>query len=115
MARVGLRVPEVPRHDLTFQVRYANPTADNRLVRFTVGFQGRAESAAYDDDLNMLRLNPYFTLDAIVSRQVAHGTELFLAAENLTNQRYQVALTPAANLGPPILIRAGVRVQLGAH
>lgn len=115
MALVGLRVPEVPRHDLTFQARYSNPAADNRLARFTVGLQGRAESAAYDDDMNTLRLNPYFTLDAIVSRQVAHGTELFLAAENLTNQRYQVALTPAANLGPPILVRIGVRVQLGAH
>jgi outer membrane receptor protein involved in Fe transport len=115
MALVGLRVPEVPRHDLTFQVRYSNLTANNRLARFTVGIQARAESATYDDDLNTLRLNPYFTMDAIVSRQLAHGTELFVATENLTNQRYQVALTPAANLGPPALVRVGLRFQLDRH
>jgi outer membrane receptor protein involved in Fe transport len=112
-ALVGLRIPEVPRHDLTFQVRYSNPNAASRLARFTVGVQGRAESATYDDSLNTLRLNPYFTIDAIISRQVAAGTELFLAGENLTNQRYEVALTPAPNLGPPILFRVGVRYDLG--
>jgi outer membrane receptor protein involved in Fe transport len=112
---VGRRIPEVPRHEVTFQVRYSNPTATSPWTRFTVGLQGRAESAAYDDDQNTLRLNPYFTLDAIVSRRLTPGTELFVAAENLTNQRYQVALTPATNLGPPILVRIGVRVQLGAR
>jgi outer membrane receptor protein involved in Fe transport len=112
-ALVGLRVPEVPRHEATFQVRYSNPAADNRLARFTVGLQGRAESATYDNDLNTLRLDPYFSLDALASYPVARGTELFAAAENLTNQRYQVALTPVANLGPPILMRVGIRFDLG--
>jgi iron complex outermembrane receptor protein len=112
-AHVGLRIPEVPRHDVTFQVRYSNPAADNPLARFTVAIQGRAESAAYDDDLNTLRLDPFFTLDALVSYPMPHGTELFVATENLTDQRYQVALTPAPNLGPPILVRVGVRFQLG--
>jgi outer membrane receptor protein involved in Fe transport len=114
-SRVGLRIPEVPRHEATFQVRYSNPAANNPLGRFTVGLQGRAESATYDDDLNTLRLDPYFTLDALVSHPVARGTELFVAAENLTNQRYQVALTPVANLGPPILVRVGVRLDLGGR
>lgn len=113
MALVGLRIPEVPRHALTFQMRYSNPNAANPLARFTVGLQGRAESAAYDDSLNTLRLGSYFTIDAIVSRQVAAGTELFVAGENLTDQRYEVALTPAPNLGPPILFRVGVRYDLG--
>lgn len=112
---VGLRVPEVPRHEITFQLRYTKPGAANPLARFNVGIQGRAESAAYDDDMNTLRLNPYFTLDATVSRRLASGVELFVAAENLTNQRYQVALTPTTNLGPPILVRAGVRLQLSSH
>ncbi|HLY62956.1 MAG TPA: TonB-dependent receptor [Terriglobia bacterium] len=112
---VGLRIPEVPRHEITFQARYTNPGAANPLARFNVGIQGRAESAAYDDDQNTLRLNPYFTVDATVSRRLASGVEVFLAGENLTNQRYQVALTPAANLGPPILVRVGVRLQLGSR
>jgi outer membrane receptor protein involved in Fe transport len=112
---VGLRIPEVPRHEVTFQVRYANPGAASPLARFNVGLQGRAESSAYDDDVNALRLNPYFALDATVSRRVTSGAELFVAAENLTNQRYQVALTPTANLGPPILVRAGIRLELGSR
>jgi outer membrane receptor protein involved in Fe transport len=112
---VGLRVPEVPRHEATFQVRYSNPGAASPLARFTLGIQGRAESAAYDDDVNTLRLHPYFTLDAIVSRCLTSGAELFVAAENLTDHRYQVALTPATNLGPPILVRVGVRLQLSSH
>ena len=114
-ALVGLRVQEVPRHEVTFQVRYSNQQAASRLARFTVGLQGRGESAAYDDDVNRLRLNPYFTLDAIISRRLTGGTELFVAAENLTNQRYEVALTPTTNLGPPILVRVGIRVQLGSR
>lgn len=112
---VGLRIPEVPRHEVTFQVRYSDPEAASPLARFDLGLQGRAESAAYDDDVNTLRLNPYFTLDATVSRKLTSGAEIFLAAENLTNQRYQVALTPVANLGPPILVRAGIRLQLGSR
>ncbi|HUI43091.1 MAG TPA: TonB-dependent receptor [Terriglobia bacterium] len=112
-ALVGLRIPEVPRHEATLQVRYSNPGAANRWARFTLGVQGRAESAAYDDDLNTLRLTPYFTLDATASEPLAPGVELFAAGENLTGQRYEVALTPAANLGPPVLFRAGVRFNLG--
>jgi outer membrane receptor protein involved in Fe transport len=112
---VGLRIPEVPRHQATFEVRYSNPSAASPFARFTLGLQGRAESAAYDDDLNTLRLRPYVTLDAIVSRRLNSGTELFMAAENLTDQRYEVALTPATNLGPPLLVRVGVRFLLGSR
>ncbi len=104
---VGLRVPEVPRHEVTWRVTYAHPSG------VTLGIEGRAESAAYDDDLNTLRLGPYSTLDAIVSRRLKQGLELFAAAENLFDQRYPVAETPTLNLGPPILFRAGIRVNLG--
>lgn len=115
VALVGLRVPEVPRHEATFQVHFSNPGSFNRFARFDVGVQGRAESAAYDDDQNTLRLGPYFTIDAIVSRPLGHGADVFAAGENLTNQRYQVALTPAPNLGPPILFRLGFRLNLGGR
>jgi len=112
-ALVGLRIPEVPRHEATFQVGYANPGAARRVSRVNMAVQGRAESAAYDDDQNTLRLKPYFTIDALASRRLGSTTEVFIAGENLTNQRYQTALTPIANLGPPILFRAGIRFQLG--
>ena len=109
---VGLWLPEIARHEATFQVRYSNP-GSHHLGRVTVALQGRAESAAYDDDQNTLRLDPYFTLDALVSRPIGANTEVFAAAENLTNQRYQTALTPITTLGPPILFRAGFRFNFG--
>jgi len=102
----GLMIPQVARHQLTFQARYANPS----LV--TVGLQGRASSSQFDDDQNLFRLGRYFTLDVIILRRVARGLEVFAAAENLFNQRYEVGKTPVTSLGPPLLVRAGFRVYL---
>jgi outer membrane receptor protein involved in Fe transport len=110
---VGLRLPEIPLHEATFQVRYSNPGAAHRIGRITVAVEGRAEGAAYDDDQNTLRLKPYFTLDALLSRAVGPRAEVYVAAQNLTGQRYQTALTLITNLRPPILYRVGIRFNLG--
>ncbi|HKS29694.1 MAG TPA: TonB-dependent receptor, partial [Pyrinomonadaceae bacterium] len=103
----GKRVAQVARHQLTFQARYSNPSL------LTAAFQGRASSAQFDDDQNLLPLDPYFTLDAYLSRRVTRSLEAFLAAENLFNQRYTVGRTPIRTIGPPLLFRAGFRLQLG--
>jgi outer membrane receptor protein involved in Fe transport len=103
----GLLIPQVPRQQFTFQTRYTNPSV------VTVGFQGRASSSQFDDDQNLFRLNPYFTLDAFVSRRVNHRIEIFCAIENVFNQRYEVGKTPVTTLGPPILVRGGFRLNLG--
>ena len=103
----GLQLPQVPRHQFTFQARYVNPS------RITVGLQGRASSSQFDDDLNQFRLGSYFTLDAHVSRRLNHRLEVFAAIENLLNRRYEVGKTPVNTLGPPILFRSGLRLQLG--
>jgi outer membrane receptor protein involved in Fe transport len=103
----GLLNPQVARHQLTFQIKFSKPAIA------TMGLQGRASSSQFDDDQNQFRLASYFTLDAFVSRRIARGLEAFVAAENLFNQRYEVGKTPVTTLGPPILIRAGIRVHLG--
>jgi outer membrane receptor protein involved in Fe transport len=103
----GLLLPQVPRHQFTFQARYLNPAI------VTLGLQGRASSSQFDDDQNQFQLGSYFTVDAFVSRHLNHRLELFFAAENLLNQRYEVGKTPVTTLGPPILVRGGFRVQLG--
>jgi outer membrane receptor protein involved in Fe transport len=108
VALEGLLIPQVARHQLTFQTRYANP----KLL--TVGFQGRLLGAQFDDDQNLFPLKRYFTLDAFASRRVAHGLEAFVAIENLLNQRYQIGRTPVTTLGSPILWRVGLRVRLGS-
>ena len=102
----GLRIPQIARHQFTFQLRYDNPST------ITVGAQGRAASSQFDDDQNLFRLNPYFTLDIFVRRRLSERFEVFGAIENILNQRYEVGKTPITTLGPPLLVRAGFRVQL---
>ncbi|HLW51950.1 MAG TPA: TonB-dependent receptor [Candidatus Angelobacter sp.] len=104
-ALVGLNVPQVPAHLFTVQTRYSLPRG------WTVAAQARASSRQFDDDLNQFPLDSFFQLDAYVSRRLAHGVELFAAAENLTDSRVQVARTPTLNVGPPIFGRAGVKFR----
>ena len=106
---VGNRLPQVARHQLTFQTRYSNPSL------FTLSFQGRASSTQFDDDQNLFPLDPFFTLDAFLSRRIRSNLEAFVAAENILNQRYTVGRTPIRTIGPPILIRAGFRLRLGSR
>jgi outer membrane receptor protein involved in Fe transport len=105
----GLRIPQVARHQLTFQIRYANPA----LINF--GLQARAAGSQFDDDQNLFPLDRYFTLDVLASRRIAHSIELFIAAENLLNQRYEIGRTPITTIGPPLSVRFGLRVRLGSQ
>ena len=98
----GKDVPQVPRHQATLQFRYDDPR------RIDVSVQMRASSRQFEDDQNRLELAGFFTLDARVAHRFRQ-VELFAAAENLTGQRYEVGATPVLTLGPPVLLRAGVR------
>jgi len=102
----GLRIPQVPKHQATFQARYTNPSW------ITLGVQARAGSEQFDDDQNRFSLGRYFTIDAFASRALTRNFDLFVAAENLLNQRYLTGRTPVTTIGPPILIRAGIRFRL---
>lgn len=110
---IGLNVPEVPRHQFSWEARYWNPT------RLLLSVQGRYSSLQYDDDLNSLPLKAYYVMDLFLGRALGHGVTAYVAAENVLNQRYLVTLLPPTppqsqplrNLGPPILARVGVRVD----
>jgi outer membrane receptor protein involved in Fe transport len=102
---VGLDIPQIPRHQFTFQAAYTPQ-------RWVFSVQGRAIGSQFDDDQNLLPLDPFFSLDLLVSHPLGHGIDMFGAFENLTDQRYQVARTPITTLGPPILARVGLRVHL---
>ena len=104
---LGLDVPQTPRHQFTFQASYSRPF-------ILLGVQGRFGGNQFDDDQNTLLLRRYFVLDATASHTLRRGVELFAAVENLTNRRYDVGRTPVLTVGPPILARAGVRLQFGA-
>lgn len=105
----GLLIPQIARHQLTFQARYADASVIN------VGLQGRASSGQFDDDQNRFHLDKYFTLDVLASRPLTHGLEAFAAIENLFNQRYAVGLTPVKTIGPPLSMRFGIRLHLGSQ
>jgi outer membrane receptor protein involved in Fe transport len=106
---VGLEVAQVPRHVFTWEARYWNPS------RLLLSLQGRFVGRQFDDDQNLFPLDRFYTLDLQVGRSLTRHLQLFAAAENLLDQRYQVARTPIVNLGPPILYRVGLRLNFPAE
>lgn len=96
------------RNQFDFQARYSR-----RFILLAV--QGRFGGNQFDDDQNTLLLRRYFTLDATASHHSRHGLEVFASVENLLNQRYDVGRTPVLTVGPPILARAGLRLQFGSR
>ncbi len=104
----GLDVPQVPRNVFTWEARYWNPS------RFLFSVDGRFVGRQFDDDQNQYPLDRFYTMDMQIGRSLTRHLEAFAAAENLFDQRYQVARTPIVNLGPPILFRVGLRVNYPA-
>ena len=108
MSLQGLDIPEVPRHEFTWEARYANPKL------FVLSVQGRFVGKQFDDDQNQLPLDSFYTMDFRVDRSMTKHLDVFAAAENMLDQQYMVARTPITNLGPPILFRAGLRLNFPA-
>jgi len=109
---IGKNVPEVPRHQFTWEARYWNPK------RAMLSVQGRYSAAQYDDDLNTLVLPHYYVMDLFAGRELRRGFTVYLAGENILNQRYAFTLTPPTpltSLATPILARAGIRYDFPAH
>jgi outer membrane receptor protein involved in Fe transport len=101
----GLWLPQIPRHQMNFQISYTDGP-------WTAATQARYVGQQFDDDLNTLPLRRYFTLDAEVSRSVSEQVRLFAAFQNLTGVRYEISSTPVFTVGPPVLFRAGLRLSL---
>src|ERR1022692_448045 len=106
---VGFEVAQVPRHVFTWEARYWNPS------RLLFAVQGRFVGKQFDDDQNQFPLDRFYTMDLQVGRALTRQLEIFAAAENLLDQRYQVARTPIVNLGPPIVYRVGLRLNFPAE
>jgi outer membrane receptor protein involved in Fe transport len=102
---VGLKVAQVPRHQGSLSLRYAH-------APLRVGLQVRFSGRQFDDDLNRFPLSRATTVDLLAARPVSRDMELYAAAENLFDARYDVGRTPLGMLGPPRSIRAGVRVHV---
>jgi outer membrane receptor protein involved in Fe transport len=111
---LGNRVAQVPRNIFTWEARYWNPS------RILLSVQGRFVGNQFDDDQNQYPLGRFYTMDLQLGRNITRNMEVFVAAENLLDQRYNVANTPVANgslfnIGPPILYRVGLRLNFPAE
>lgn len=111
---LGNDVAQVPRNVFTWEARYWNPS------QIMLSVQGRFIGNQFDDDQNQYPLKRFCTMDLQIARNVTRNIELFAAAENVLDERYEVANTPTAtgslfNIGPPILYRVGLRMNFPAE
>jgi outer membrane receptor protein involved in Fe transport len=104
---VGKFLPQVARQQFNFQISY-RPAG-----RFYAALQARISDGQFEDDLNSLRLRPLFTTDATAGFRLHKNVEIFVAAENLFNSRYDIGLTPVRTVAAPIFLRAGLRLNFG--
>ncbi len=104
---VGKFLPQIPSQQLTFQTFYRPQT------KLSFSLQARLSDAQFEDDLNTLRLRPFFTLDAFASYRLRKNLEIFAAIENAFNNRYDIGLTPNRTIAAPRFVRVGLRFDLG--
>lgn len=102
---VGLLIPQVPRHQFTLQTVYSHP----RYV--TAAMQFRASGKQFDDDQNRLPLGSFALIDVNVAKPFAKYFEVFIAVQNLLDERYSVGRTPLETLGMPRTVRGGLRLR----
>ncbi len=82
--------------------------------------QGRFIGNQFDDDQNQYPLGRFYTMDLQIARNITRNLEVFAVAENLLDERYNVANTPTVtgslfNIGPPLLYRIGLRMNFPAE
>jgi outer membrane receptor protein involved in Fe transport len=114
LSLLGKRVAQVPQNVFTWEARYWNPS------RIMLSVQGHFVGNQFDDDQNLYPLGRFYTMDLQVGRNLTRNLEVFAAAENVLDQRYNVANTPVSggslfNIGPPILYRVGLRLNFPAE
>ncbi|HXH71119.1 MAG TPA: hypothetical protein VNI60_12380, partial [Pyrinomonadaceae bacterium] len=97
---------QIARQQLTFQTFYRPQT------KLSFSLQARLSDAQFEDDLNTLRLRPFFTLDAFASYRVRKNLEIFAAIENVFDNRYDIGLTPNRTVAAPRFVRVGLRFNL---
>ncbi len=106
---IGLWIPQVARNNATAQVRIGPANG------LTIVLGGQYQGRQYDDDRNQFLLGGYFVTNVYVSKALRHNFEMFAAADNLLDRRYEVGRTPVITIGPPILARTGFRFTLGGR
>jgi len=107
-ALVGKRLAQVPRHVITVGTTHQWWDAGPEIT-----FQARWSDAQFEDDLNQRRLGSYPLLDVSMQQRINDNATIFIAMENLLDQRYPDGITGNGLVteGRPRSYQAGVRFQ----
>ena len=97
-------LPQVPRQQATGQLQWLGE-------RTWLAAGVRGSGMQYEDDLNRFRLPGYAVWHATARRKIREDWWAFLAIENAFNREIVAGYSPTPLLGPPRLIRAGVRYE----
>jgi outer membrane receptor protein involved in Fe transport len=102
----GKLLPQLPRHQASLRASYEGR-------RVGLGASVRIVGVQFEDDRNELPLASFAVFDLTAGVRVSPSLEAFVAAENLFDERHAVGLTPTPTIGPPLLVRVGLRLGLG--
>jgi len=107
-ALVGKRLAQVPRHVITIGTTHQWWDAGPEIT-----LQARWTDAQFEDDLNQRRLGSYPLLDISIQQRINNHASVFVAMENLLDQRYPDGITGNGLVteGRPRSYQAGVRFQ----
>jgi outer membrane receptor protein involved in Fe transport len=102
---VGKRLAQVPRHVATFGATW------RPLKTLTVTPRARFLGRQFEDDENLLRLGAVLIVDLGLSYQLTETCELYLNAENLSDERIETGRSAdgLVNTGSPRLVLGGAR------
>ena len=108
-ALVGKRLAQVPEQSGFDRRHVGSPLAKLSLTA-RVRYLGRQ----FEDDENLLVLGAAVVTDLGASYDLNRHCQLYLSAENLTDERVETGRTPdgLVNTGTPRLVVGGVRVKL---
>jgi outer membrane receptor protein involved in Fe transport len=101
----GKPLAAIPRHRAAAFVAFDRP--DIVTVAGTVHFA----SASYTGELATAAVAPYVLVDAMATRELAHGIAGFVAIENLFDRRYTVHDGGVDVAGAPRVVNVGVRLD----
>lgn len=105
-ALAGKRLAQVPRQAAVL-------SADWRGGGFRVAPRVRWLDRQFEDDENLLRLGAAVVVDLGVSREIGAHAEIFLQAENLTDESVETgrSATGVVNTGTPRMVSGGIRAD----
>ncbi len=107
LALEGLRLAQVPHHQVTAEVKWA--TTD----RLTLTTQVRGASNQFDDDQNTRQLLGYVVADATAQFALSDRTEIYASVENLFDRTIEAGRSAdgIVTVATPQAVRIGLRMN----